>query len=304
MVETTATNFYRLLDSGRFVRLEQAGPYRIVRPAAAAIWEPTLPAEEWRNVDFTFHRTEQRSGQARGEWICHTKRAKAALNESWPIQFDDIRLLIKFTSFGHIGLFAEQEKNWREIRRIISAQKSQKPHEPIRVLNLFAYTGAATLFAALAGAEAVHLDASKGTVKWARENAEASQLAHHPIRWIVDDAHEFVKKEIRRGSRYHGILLDPPTYGRGADGQVWKIEDHLRPLLKDTALLLENRFLFFLLSSHSPGYTPIALTNILRQTLGERGEGRYDAAEMLIMDSTNKALPSGADCLFVASSAL
>ena len=304
MAEPTATNFYQLLDSGQFMRLEQAGPFRIARPAAAAAWAPTLPAEEWRNVDFTFHRTEQRSAQARGEWICHTKRAKAALNDSWPIQFDDIRLLIKFTSFGHIGLFAEQEKNWREIRRIISTQKSRKPEEPIRVLNLFAYTGAATLFAALAGAEVVHLDASKGTVKWARENAEASQLTGHPIRWIVDDAHEFVKKEIRRGNRYHGILLDPPTYGRGTDGQVWKIEEHLLPLLKDTVSLLEDRFLFFLLSSHSPGYTPVALTNILQQTLGERGEGRYNAAEMVITDSTNKMLPSGADCLFAAPFAL
>lgn len=286
------------------MRLEQVGPYRIARPAAAAVWQPTLSEDKWRTADATFHRIEQKAGQARGEWNFRSSAAQSQLQNSWEIQFDDIRLLLKLTSFGHIGLFAEQEKNWGEIKRIISRQKAKKPGEPIRILNLFAYTGAATLFAAMAGAEVVHLDASKGTVKWARDNAEASKLADRPVRWIVDDAQAFVKKELRRGIRYHGILLDPPTYGRGADGEVWKIEDHLLPLVKDCVQLLADDFLFLLLSSHSPGYTPIALKNILQQTLGSRGNGHYEAAEMIIVDSTGKPLPSGADCLFSAAAAL
>ncbi len=290
---------YQLLDSGNFMRLEQVGPYRIARPAAAAVWQPTLSDDKWRAADATFHRIEQKAGQARGEWSYRSSAIQSQLQNSWEIQFDDIRLLLKLTSFGHIGLFAEQEKNWGEIKRVISRQKETTPGEPIRILNLFAYTGAATLFAAMAGAEVVHLDASKGTVKWARDNAETSKLADRPIRWIVDDAKSFVKKELRRGSRYHGILLDPPTYGRGADGEVWKIEDHLLPLLNDCVQLFEKNFSFFLLSSHSPGYTPIALKNIMQQSLGSRGnDGRYEAAEMVITDSTGKPLPSGADCLF------
>jgi 23S rRNA (cytosine1962-C5)-methyltransferase len=286
---------YQLLDSGNFSRLEQVGPIRVVRPAAAAVWEPSLPAKDWSNVDATFIRTEQKSGVGNGEWKCKDEKLKTS---SWPVAFDDITLQLKLTSFGHLGLFAEQEKNWREIRSVIATRRAARPSEPIKILNLFAYTGAATLFAAQAGAEVVHLDASKGTVKWARDNAEASGLASKPIRWIVDDAQEFVQKEIRRGNKYHGILLDPPTYGRGGDGMVWKIEEHMTPFLKDLAKLMADDFLFLLLSSHSPGYTPISLQNQLQQILAAK-QGTYAAGEMTIMDSTGKPLPSGADCLFL-----
>ena len=293
------------------MRLEQAGPYRIVRPAAAAVWQPSLDHSEWDCSDVSFHRTGGDANQARGEWQFRNSKAKTLLSQPWRIEFNPISLFLKLTSFGHLGLFAEQEKNWRKIHEMIAARKTASPNSPVRVLNLFAYTGAATLHAAHAGAEVLHLDASKGTVKWARDNAEASNLTHCPIRWIVDDAQEFVERELRRGQRYHGVLLDPPSYGRGNNGQIWKIEEHLLPLLKKVSALLEDDFLFVLLSSHSPGYTPISLRNILEQILNSahsRDEkfhmtvqnGQYTAAEMVILDSTGKPLPSGADCLFLS----
>jgi 23S rRNA (cytosine1962-C5)-methyltransferase len=281
---------YELIDSGNFRKLENVGPFRISRPAPSAVWEPSLSPNDWKkNLSAEFVRYET----GNGEW----KVFDDAIKKPWRIQIDDITFGLKLTGFGHLGLFPEQLKNWRAIRNLIAGRK-----EKTRVLNLFAYTGGSTLFAAAAGAEIVHLDASKSSVTWARENAEASGLADRPIRWIVEDVQEFVQKELRRGKTYEGIILDPPSYGRGHKNQIWQIEDHLVPLLKDLKKLMSESPLFILLSSHSPGYTPISLENQLRQICAERG-GTYLAQEMVIPDTTGKFLPSGADCLWAAKSA-
>jgi 23S rRNA (cytosine1962-C5)-methyltransferase len=198
-------------------------------------------------------------------------------------------MLLKFTDFGHLGLFAKQHANWQRLKEIAKP----KPGESMRVLNLFAYTGGSTLACAHAGAEVVHLDASKTTVTWARENAEASGLGGCPVRWIVDDVKKFVEREQRRGSTYHGIILDPPSYGRGPKGQIWKIEDDLTDLLTVLVSLLDPDFKFFLLSAHSQGYTPVALKNMIGPLLPT---GNFDAHEMIIDGAV--PLPSGASCLY------
>ncbi len=320
---------YQLLDSGNFMKLEQVGPFRISRPSACAVWDPVLPETEWKKVDAEF----KRFSDGNGEWKINNPEIK----QPWAINVSDVTFNLKLTGFGHLGIFAEQEKNWLQLRDIISKRKSKMKSkrgsemsskvesempsgESFSVLNLFAYTGGSTLFAAAGGAEVVHLDASKSSVAWARENAASSKLEGCPIRWIVDDVQDFVQKEIRRGKKYQGIILDPPSYGRGSKNQVWKIEDHLLPLLKDLQKLMADDFSFMLLSAHSPGYTPISLENQLRQICGEwrhslpgaatpagavsHGGGvgaavdRYDSGEMLIRDKADKALPSGAYCLF------
>lgn len=277
---------YQLLDSGHFMKLEQVGPFRVVRPSACAVWDPALPEKEWKRADAEFTRFADGSG----EWKIKNPEIKTA----WPIQVGDVVFNLKLTAFGHLGIFFEQEKNWRQIHETVAA-RSRGGGSAFHVLNLFAYTGGSTLFAAAAGAEVVHLDASKSSVAWARENAESSGLSERSIRWIVDDVQEFVQKEIRRGRKYQGIILDPPSYGRGSKNQVWKIEEHLLPLLKNLQKLMADDFSFLLLSAHSPGYTPISLENQLRQICGgSQRPGRYDSGEMVIIEKTGRALPSGA----------
>ncbi|OFZ12060.1 MAG: hypothetical protein A2Z20_07475 [Bdellovibrionales bacterium RBG_16_40_8] len=283
------------------MKLEQVGPFRIARPSACAVWDPVLPDSDWRDVDAEF----VRFSDGRGEW----KIKNQDIKNPWVIEVHGIFFNLKLTSFGHLGIFFEQEKNWLQLREIIGAKQSKgssSQENAFRVLNLFAYTGGATLFAAAAGAQVVHLDASKGSVKWARENAESSGLTSHPIRWIVDDVQEFIEKEIRRGSKYQGIILDPPSFGRGNTNQAWKIEDHLLPLLKNLRKLMADDFAFLLLSAHSPGYTPISLENQLRQVCADLANANlkkkhndyvFESGEMLIYDTQKRALPSGAYCL-------
>jgi 23S rRNA (cytosine1962-C5)-methyltransferase len=279
------SNGYRLLDSGHFRKLEQVGPFRLVRPAASAVWDPSLPEKEWKRFDAEF----QRFSDGNGEW----KVKNPEIKEPWKIEIAGVQFQMKLTGFGHLGIFAEQEANWIQMRELVRARKPSVD-APVRVLNLFAYTGGSTLFCADAGAEVVHLDASKTSVAWARENAKLSGLEERPVRWIVDDVQEFVDKEVRRGKTYHGIILDPPSYGRGQKNQVWKIEDHLMPLLQNLRKLMAPDFLFMLLSSHSPGYTPVSLENQLRQVCDPDGRGKYVSGEMVIRAETGLALPSGA----------
>ncbi len=295
---------YQLLDSGHFMKLEQVGPFRISRPSACAVWDPVLPASEWKKVDAEF----QRRSDGTGDW----KISNPKIKESWPIEIQGIVMNMKLTGFGHLGIFAEQEKNWVQIREIVSKEVASRgaSAESFRVLNLFAYTGGSTLFSSAGGAEVVHLDASKTSVQWARENAESSGLGQNPIRWIVDDVQEFVDKEVRRGRTYHGLILDPPSFGRGAKNQMWKIEEHLLPLLKHMTKIMDDDFSFLLLSGHSPGYTPVSFTNQLKQICepwvakrrqaGAKIEPRYESGEMVILDKTGKSLPSGAYGLFQA----
>lgn len=279
------TTTYQLIDSGNFKKLEKVGPYRMVRPSPQAVWEPRLPESEWQKVDAVY--TRYTGGD--GKWqVINPKMA-----ENWKINFAGFSLVIERTDFGHLGIFPEQLDNWGRLQTIIN-----EVDRPLSILNLFAYTGASTLACASAGAKVVHVDASKTSVKWARENAEASGLGGAPIRWIVDDVRKFVEREMRRGSRYDGIILDPPSYGRGAEGEVWKIEDHLTKLLASLRSLCSENFKFLLLSAHSPSYSPLALQNIIGGFIGENS--KVTCEEMVILEEkSTRMLPSGASCLLV-----
>lgn len=283
------TSTYRILDCGDFNKLEQVGEYRLHRPAASAVWKASLDKEDWKRHDAFFER--DRGGE--GEWTLKNKK----LPEHWDIDINNgLKFRIRLTGFGHLGIFPEQQKNWQKIDELI---RHRKPNpEKFKVLNLFAYTGGSTLAASRAGAGVVHLDASKTSVNWARENAELSGLGDKPIRWIVDDVKDFVSRELRRGNKYQGIILDPPSFGRGTKKQVWKIEEHLNPLLDDLAKMMADDFCFWLLSSHSPGYTPVAHENQLRQAIGNRFDGKFITEEMLLPSDQGTSLPSGSSSLF------
>ena len=277
---------YKLIDCGNFQKVEQVGPYRFVRPAAQAVWKPRLGDDVWKKVDATFNRA---SG-GDGKWTIHNR----ALPQNWTIEQGPVKLVISLTDFGHLGIFPEQDANWDTLHRLILNQPKE-----ISVLNLFAYTGGSTLACASAGAKVVHLDASKTSVAWARENAEASGVANKPIRWIVDDVQKFVEREVRRGSKYHGIILDPPSFGRGTNNEVWQVEDHLVPLLENLKQILADDYLFILLSCHSTGYTPMALQNLLSDIV-DTNLGVLETREMTIAEQdSGRALPSGASALFI-----
>lgn len=282
---------YQLLDSGHFQKLENVGGYRLVRPSPSAVWESELPAKDWKTFDALFERYKDGDG----EWKLKNQDLK---NASWPVEILGLTFKMKLTSFGHLGIFPEQKKNWGELYEIVSSRR-KKNSAPLKVLNLFAYTGGSSLICAKAGAEVTHVDASKGSVSWARENAEASGLAKAPIRWLVDDVQEFVRREVRRGNTYQGIILDPPSYGRGPNKEIWDIEKHLMPFLRELEKLFAKDLSFILLSCHSPGYTPTALENQLRQVVGERAtRAQFISQEMLI--EGDRPLPSGCSSLFVS----
>jgi len=279
---------YKLIDSGNFQKLEQVGPYMIARPAAQAVWKPRLSSDHWKKADATFNRF---SG-GDGKWTIQNK----SLPKKWMIEQGPVKLVISLTDFGHLGIFPEQDTNWAKLHELIGRTKGDRE---INVLNLFAYTGGSTLACATAGAKVVHLDASKTSVAWARENADASGAADKPVRWIVDDVQKFVEREIRRGNKYQGIILDPPSFGRGANNEVWQVEDHLVPLLHNLKQILADDYLFILLSCHSNGYTPMALQNLLLDIV-EPKSGRFEIGEMIIAEQdSGRVLPSGASALFV-----
>jgi 23S rRNA (cytosine1962-C5)-methyltransferase len=278
---------YKLIDSGNFQKLEQVGPYRFVRPAAQAVWKPRLSDDVWKKVDATFNRF---SG-GDGKWTIHNR----SLPKKWVIEQGPVKLVISLTDFGHLGIFPEQDANWDKLHDLINERKGTRE---INVLNLFAYTGGSTIACATAGAKVVHLDASKTSVAWGRENADASGAADMPVRWIVDDVQKFVEREVRRGSKYHGVILDPPSFGRGTNNEVWQVEDHLVPLLANIKQILADDYLFILLSCHSNGYTPMALQNLLLDVV-DRDSGTFDIREMVIAEQdSGRVLPSGASVLF------
>lgn len=259
---------YTLLNSGNGLKWERFGSYILERPAAQAVWRPSaqeVPA------DTRFSRD--------GAYRWEGKR----LPKEWQIEIDGITFLLSPTDFGHIGVFPEQRSQWRWIQEKIAAAA-----RPISLLNLFAYSGGSTLAAAKAGASVCHLDASSGMVDWARNNARLNGLEEAPIRWIVDDANKFLQRELRRGRRYDAIVLDPPSFGRGAKGEVFKIEDHLIPLLEQCRDLLSDQPLFVLFSCHTPGFTPVTLTHLLGQVFGSN----IEAGEMLL-EGEGLPLPSG-----------
>ena len=270
-------NGYELLDSGNGAKLERFGEVVLARPCAQAVWQPQRPAR-WKSADATFDREEG------NRW-----HGRSRLPKEWAIDVDGTRFRLSGTDFGHLGIFPEQRAQWAWIRETVAAA-----HRPLRVLNLFAYSGGSTLAAARAGAEVCHLDASKGMVQWARANAALNGLESHPIRWIVDDAHKFLNREVRRGRRYDGIILDPPTYGRGGNGETYKIERDLTETLRLCRALLSDAPRFLLLSAHTPGHTPVVLSNVLTQALRGLG-GAVSAGEMLLTGAPDVfPLPSGA----------
>ncbi len=269
---------YRLLDSGNGQKLEQAGPYRMIRPAMNAFWKPRLPEGEWKNVDAVFTR-ESTGG---GVWTWHRPH-----KEEWLVSWGGLTLLARPTQFGHLGFFAEQAPNWNWMKECIH----QIPGKA-KTLNLFAYSGGATLSMASAGAEACHLDSSKGIIEWAKKNQSLNPETRDRVRWICDDALKFAAREARRGTKYNGIALDPPSFGRGAQGQVWKIEDGLEKLLLDCRAILDlSRPHFILLSCHSQGFSPVSLGRCLASVFPE-SLGRVESGEMQIPEG-NATLPAG-----------
>lgn len=275
---------YTLLDSGNMQRLERIGDYTLIRPAPQAIWPPARSKSVWQQADAVYRRDDSGSGT----WTWQRK-----VPREFEILFDSLAFQIKLTDFGHLGLFPEQAHNWLWMRDAIRQRMQATNNSNLHVLNLFAYTGGSTLAASQAGAHVVHLDAAKGVVDWARANAKQSHLADRPIRWLVDDAMKFLKREARRNNRYHGIILDPPTFGRGPKGEVFKIENEIIELLTLCKDLLAQNALFMLYSCHTPGFTPLVMHNQLQSVLRAPAE-TVEAGEMSVVDSQARALPSGA----------
>lgn len=266
---------YFLVDCGDGKRLERFGEYLLVRPAAAALWKPAF-TEEWKGADATFSR-EGKEG-----WCFKRK-----LPVEWTVKVASLVFKISPTDFGHLGLFPEHLSQCEWMAKCIQAEKRQP-----QVLNLFAYSGAATLAAAAAGARVCHLDASKGMVAWARENAKLSGLEKAPVRWIVDDVFKFLKREARRGVTYEAIVLDPPSFGRGTSGECFKIERDIVELLELCRSVLSENPLFVIFSGHSPGMTPLVMQRLLGDMM--KGlEGKIESGEMVIKGKGGVILPSG-----------
>ena len=279
---------YELLDSGDFEKLERFGRYVTRRPEPQAIWHRSLTEEEWRRrADAAFLR-DARSDE-RGVW-----RLKPQTPDRWTVGYDHagmhLRMRMGLTSFKHVGIFPEQAANWD-----FAMEQIRRAGRPIRVLNLFAYTGGATVACAKAGASVCHVDAAKGMVAWAKENARLTGLQEAPIRWIVDDCAKFVEREIRRGKTYDAIIMDPPSYGRGPGGEVWKLEENLFPFVKLCARVLSDKPLFVILNSYTTGLAPSVLGYILQMLVGKRFGGRVTWDELgLPCTESGMALPCGA----------
>ncbi|MBM3224791.1 MAG: SAM-dependent methyltransferase [Candidatus Tectomicrobia bacterium] len=271
---------YALLDSGDGSKLEQVGPYRLIRPAPQALWRPTLSPAIWETAAASY----QRSSSGGGAW-----RYRQRLPATWVVTYCDLTLKVKLTDFGHLGFFAEHGVHWQWV-----AQQIRTRGRPVRLLNAFAYTGGMTLAAAAAGANVVHLDAAAGIVTWARENAQVAGLATAPIRWVVEDVVKFLTREERRGHTYDALVLDPPSFGRGSKGEVWKLERDLPALLDLCRQVLSPDPVCVLLSAHTPGVTPCVLARLLGDMLGDRG-GQLGSMEMLLPHQESPhVLPSGA----------
>lgn len=269
---------YELIDSGEGAKLERFGKYVLARPEKRALWKRSLPDKQWQDADATFRQTKEQ-----GEWV-----RKRDIPEKWLITYANVASWVKLTRFRHTGIFPEQAPLWEWIdERIRNARR------PVKLLNLFAYTGMATLVAAAAGASVTHLDASKPSLDWARENAAAAQLADRPIRWILDDAMKFLKREFNRGQRYEGILLNPPAFGRGPKGEVWRLEEELPNLLQACGAVLAERPVLVAISINGVADSSLALANLLTDWLGAR-DGEVSAGELVLQDTAaNRPLSMG-----------
>ncbi|MBO4854470.1 MAG: class I SAM-dependent methyltransferase [Oscillospiraceae bacterium] len=271
---------YELLDCGGGEKLERWGQHILVRPDPQAIWESERRHPGWHSADARY----SRSREGGGHWD------KKKLPESWTVRYGELCFQVKPMNFKHTGLFPEQAVNWE-----FAMDTIHKACRPIRVLNLFAYTGGATVACAKAGAEVCHVDAAKGMVAWGKENARCSGLQDAPVRWIVDDCAKFVEREIRRGRRYDAIIMDPPSYGRGPGGEVWKLEEQLYPFIKLCTQVLSDKPLFVILNSYTTGLAPSVLGYLMQILVGRRFGGRVTWDELgLPCTASGMALPCGA----------
>ena len=263
---------YELLDSGAGSKLERFGQYRFVRPEAQAIWRPSLPEREWQAAHGVFQPSD---GQEGGRWQLH-----GALPERWVMEYGDLRFWAQPTPFRHMGVFPEQANHWDWMRALI-----HQTRQPVRVLNLFGYTGLASLAAASEGASVTHIDASKKTISWARENQALSRLEDRPVRWILDDALKFVRREARRQARYDGFIIDPPPFGRGPKGELWRIEESLPALLAECRALLSDRPLFFVLTAYAIRTSALSIYYALQEILADHG-GSLTTGEMVLREQS------------------
>ena len=284
---------YEVLDASGGQKLERWGKNLLIRPDPQVIWNTERRNPGWRNANGIYHRSKSGGG----EWEFRN------LPKQWSVGYSlhgrELTFHLKPFSFKHTGLFPEQAVNWEWfsgiIQKAVRSGRTREGGNPVRVLNLFAYTGGATIAAASAGACVTHVDASKGMTLWAKENAASSGLSDAPVRWLVDDCRKFVEREIRRGSRYDGIIMDPPSYGRGPKGELWKIEDCLHELVFLTACLLTDKPLFYLINSYTTGLAPAVLAYLIHTEVAGRFGGRVDSQEIgLPVTDSGLVLPCGA----------
>lgn len=277
---------YTLLDASCGERLEKWGNQILIRPDPQIIWKTKKENPKWNESDAIYHR----SNKGGGYW----EKINKNIPDSWTISYGDLKFGIKMMNFKHTGVFPEQAVNWDLFKRIISSQKQK-----MNILNLFAYTGGATLACASAGAKVCHVDASKGMVSWARENAKLSKLDYTPIRWIVDDCEKFVTREIKRQSKYEGIIMDPPSYGRGPKGEIWKIEDNIFDFIILCESALSNNAQFFVINSYSTGLSPSVMEYLLATILKKKRGGFVYSDEIGIPTKhSGLVIPSGATAIW------
>ena len=272
---------YEVIDCSGGEKLERWGKYILLRPDPQVLWSTPKKNPNWNKLNGHYHR----SNKGGGEWEFFN------LPKQWTINYRDLTFNLKPFSFKHTGLFPEQAANWDWFSKIIK----ESGRKDVKVLNLFAYTGGATCAVAKAGAAVTHVDASKGMVTWAKENAASSGLADAPIRWIVDDCVKFVEREIRRGNKYDAIIMDPPSYGRGPKGEIWKIEEKIHPFIQLCSKLLSDKPLFFLVNSYTTGLAPAVLTYMISTEVKARYGGHVISDEIgLPVSDTGLILPCGA----------
>lgn len=274
---------YELLDTGGFEKLERFGKYVLRRPEPQAVWDKAMPESEWqKQAHASFFRKGEKDAES-GNW-----QVKPGMPDRWMVSYQlgalNLRMRLALTSFKHVGMFPEQAENWEFIAHSISQCNVDRP----RVLNLFAYTGGASLAGCAAGADVTHVDSVKQVVSWSKENMEASGLKD--IRWVVEDAFKFVQREVKRGKTYHGIILDPPAYGRGPDGEKWILEKQINDLIGMCAQLLEKENSFLLINLYSMGFSPVITENMIA---GHFSKQDVESGELLLTDKAGRSLPTG-----------
>lgn len=283
ILQTPGWDDYSLLDTGNGKRLEQFGKYRLVRPDPQIIWKPKLPAIEWERADAVFENGEKGK---RGEW-----KKKSSMPDEWKVRYEDIVFNAKLSPFKHTGIFPEQSLQWEWMQSRIKNNESRSKNRKPKILNLFAYTGGASLVCAAEGAEVTHVDASKPSISWAHENQDSSHLADKSIRWILEDVLSFVKREVKRGNTYEGIIMDPPVFGHGPEGERWEFNESFPELLQLCKTLLSKDALFIIINAYAISSSALALENSLSDIV-EGLDGEIEVGELALEEKTNHRLLS------------